>query len=1064
MNKKYAVIYIVAAVFLMCLAGSASAQLDMEKLKDIKARSIGPAGMSGRVAAIDAVVSNPNIFYVGAATGGVWRTVNGGVTFEPIFDDQPVSSIGAVAIFQKNPAIVWIGTGEGNPRNSSGVGNGVYKSIDGGHTWRHIGLENTEKISRIRLHPDNQNIAYAAALGTTWGENPERGVFKTIDGGETWEKILFIDEKTGCADLEMDPANPNKLYAAMWEHRRWPWFFNSGGPGSGLHISYDGGKNWKKITDKEGLPEGDLGRIGIAASKSDPNIVYALMEAKKSVLCKSVDGGRTWKTVNTQANVNPRPFYYCDIRVDPENENRIYRLASSLSVSDDGGRTFSNMTPSTQLYPGYKVHTDHHALWINPVDSDYMINGNDGGVAISRDHGKTWNVVENLPLAQYYHIDIDMEIPYNVYGGLQDNDAWIGPADVWEEGGIRNCHWRVLVIGDGFFTMQDPDNPNGGFTTTQGGNLVRYNNNVGEYRSITPDPPAGTKLRFNWNAAFASDPFDKNTIYYGSQFVHKSTNKGETWKIISPDLTTNDPEKQKQIESGGITKDVTAAENHTSIITIAPSMLERGVIWAGTDDGNVQLTRDGGSTWINLTEKIDKKLPDATWCPQIEVSKHDPGTAYAVFDDHRRNNWKTYIYKTDNYGKSWKNLTKDNPAKDTNGNLIGFVHVIEEDPVNPDLLYAGTEFGLFVSLNGGKDWTKWINGMPTAPVRDLVVHPREHDLVIATHGRSVYVIDDIRPLREMSEDNLKKPVYLFETPVSYLHREKRPRETYFPGDQSFIGQPRTNGALLTYYMNIEEKGDDSKEKTKQNVIIEISTEDGIIIRRFKGTGKDGINRVAWDYRMDGQPRPGAKPDPDGLVPGGLEVIPGTYQVTVKYDEQSTSQPLLVNADPKETINHADRKEKFDALKNVQEKMNIVNEAVRRITKTTEAIDRILEITKDSKDESIKTLRKSGADIKKELTKVSGKFASPRGARRFSGGDNVSSDFRTASRKLGSSYDAPSLTDMEFVKQAEEKLDAALELFNKLFEETVPEFGSTVKQANIKLFPEFESLDINWKKK
>ncbi|MCP4727151.1 MAG: hypothetical protein GY863_19090, partial [bacterium] len=833
--------------------------------------------MSGRVAAIEALAENPDIIYVGAATGGVWKSKNGGTTFKPVFDDQPVSSIGAIAVFQKNPSIVWVGTGEGNPRNSSGVGNGVYKSIDAGDTWTHIGLNKTEKISRIRLHPENPEIAYAAALGTSWGENPERGVFKTTDGGKTWNNVLYIDDKTGCADLVMDPKNPNKLFAAMWEHRRDPWFFKSGGPGSGLYVTYDGGENWKKIYSEEGLPEGELGRIGLAISNSDPDVVYALVEAKKSALCRSDDGGKTWKTVNSGRNVNPRPFYYCDIRVDPRNENRVYQLASRLSVSNDGGRSFSNMTPSTPLYPGFKVHTDHHALWIDPNNGQLLINGNDGGVAISRDRGKNWLVIKNLPLAQYYHINVDMEVPFNVYGGLQDNDAWIGPSDVWEEGGIRNCHWNVLIIGDGFYTENDPTVPNVGYTTSQGGNLIRFNIATGEYKGIKPAPRDSVKLRFNWNAAFAMDPYDPNTIYYGSQYIHKSIDRGDTWTVISPDLTTNDPEKQKQQKSGGLTIDVTAAENHTTILSIAPSPVERNVIWAGTDDGNIQLTRDGGATWNNLTDRIDRNLPDGIWCPHIEASKFEAGAAYVVFDDHRRNNWKTYIYKTDDYGRNWKDLSENDEYKDVSGNLIGFVHVIEEDPVNRDILYLGTEFGLFISLDGGKGWMKWTHGIPTAPVRDIIVHPRDHDLVIGTHGRAVYVLDDVRPLREISGDILEEPLHLFDLPDAYLHRLKRPRETYFPGDDAFLGEPKPFGAMITFSLKIEDQqdenaqGEEKLEKNKNEVFIEISDANGELVRKFKTKGKDGLNRVNWNLRRDGVLSPGAEPPKDGILPGGIQV-------------------------------------------------------------------------------------------------------------------------------------------------------------------------------------------------
>ncbi|HEX9972521.1 MAG TPA: hypothetical protein VGD14_10675, partial [bacterium] len=497
----------------MSLIDSSLAQFDPDLFAGMKARSIGPAGMSGRIGDIEAVVSNPNIIYVGAATGGVWKSTNGGITWKPIFDDQPASSIGAVSVFQTNPSIVWVGTGEGNPRNSVGVGNGIYKSLDGGESWKYLGLEKTDKIHRVVLHPTDPEVAYIAALGTTWGENPERGVFKTVDGGKNWKRILFVDEKTGCADLVMDPGNPNKLFAAMWEHRRYPWFFKSGGPGSGLYFTYDGGENWKKITNKEGLPEGELGRIGVAIARNNPDVVYALVEAKKSALCRSDDGGKSWKIVNQSPNVNPRPFYYADIRVDPHNENRVYVLHSSLVVSEDGGKTFERIRS--------RIHSDHHALWIHPENGNFMIDGNDGGVAISYDRGQTWRFVDNLPLAQYYHINIDMEIPYNIYGGMQDNGSWRGPSDVWESGGIRNFHWEEVGFGDGFATLSDPYDSNIGYSMSQGGFLSRFNRITGERKDIRPPAPDSIELRFNWNAAIAIDPSDPKTVFYGSQLVHK---------------------------------------------------------------------------------------------------------------------------------------------------------------------------------------------------------------------------------------------------------------------------------------------------------------------------------------------------------------------------------------------------------------------------------------------------------------------------------------------------------------------------------------------------------------
>ncbi|HWN41448.1 MAG TPA: hypothetical protein VNW71_04470, partial [Thermoanaerobaculia bacterium] len=633
----------------LLLAIPAFAQIDPGLLAGISARSIGPAVMSGRVADVAVVESNPDVVYVGSASGGVWKSTNGGLSWNPVFDDQPVASIGAVTVFQPNPDVVWVGSGEGNPRNSVSVGNGIYRSLDGGRTWKHLGLKETERIHRVVLHPTDPDVAYAAALGRLWGENPERGVFKTTDGGRTWKKVLYVDERTGTAELVMDPANPNKLFAAMWDHRREPWKFRSGGPGSGLYVTHDGGESWKRLTEDDGLPKGELGRMGIAISRSNPSVVYALIEAQKSALIRSDDGGRTWKAVNEDHRTANRPFYYADIRVDPLWPNRVYNIATRLSVSNDGGKTF-NVLPGSRT-----IHGDYHALWINPKDPEHLIAGQDGGLGISHDHGETFQFVANLPLAQYYHVNVDMDVPYNVYGGLQDNGSWRGPSSVWEErGGIRNHQWQRIGGGDGFDVVPDPEDSSRGYSMSQGGFLLRWNLRTGEMRGIKPPEidPENNRLRFNWNTGIAQDPFESGTIYYGSQYVHKSTDRGESWTVISPDLTTNKAEWQTR-DTGGLTPDVSGAENFTTIIAISASPVQKGVIWVGTDDGRVHVTRDGGKNWESV-EKSLRGVPANTWIPHIRASKFDAGSAFVVLDNHRRDDLKPYVFRTDDWGKTWK--------------------------------------------------------------------------------------------------------------------------------------------------------------------------------------------------------------------------------------------------------------------------------------------------------------------------------------------------------------------------------------------------------------------------
>ncbi|MEZ6038265.1 MAG: hypothetical protein R3F29_12345, partial [Planctomycetota bacterium] len=726
---------------------AAAPPFDAGLLAGLTARAIGPAVCSGRIGAVAGVPGDPSIVWVGAASGGVWKSTDGGVRFTPVFDDQDVTSIGAIAIDPRSPDIVWVGSGEGNPRNSASVGRGIYRTVDGGQTWQKLGLDKTERIHRILLHPQQPDTAWVAAFGTSWNENEERGVFKTTDGGKTWNKVLYVDERTGCGDLTIDPRNPDKLFAGMWQHRRWPWAFQSGGPGSGLYRTVDGGATWQRLGEREGMPAGELGRIGLAIAPSDPRVVYALTEAKKSALLRSDDAGFHFRSVNDSDGIAPRPFYFGDIRVDPVDAERLYSMHTVIDVSTDGGRSFRGLVGWDAAHP------DHHAMWIDPQDAERILIGNDGGVYQSQDRGRTWRFCANLPLAQFYHVAVDDDVPYHVYGGLQDNGSWRGPSSVWENGGIRNLHWQEVCFGDGFATVPMADDSKRGYAMSQGGSLVRWDLRDGSRKSIRPPAPADVELRFHWNAAIALDPFDPNGVFYGSQFVHRSRDRGESWTVISPDLTTDNAEWQKQDESGGLTLDVTAAENHCTILSIAPSPLTRDVIWVGTDDGRVQVTRDGGTTWTSVEHNVPG-LPRNTWCPHVEASKFDADTAYAVFDGHRRTDWTTYVYVTRDAGATWTSLAT--PTID------GYCHCIEQDPVKKELLWLGTEFGLWLSLDEGNSWVRFSHGVPTCAVRALVTHPRTGDLVVATHGRSLFVVDDITPLRSSTPELLQSPLFVFE--------------------------------------------------------------------------------------------------------------------------------------------------------------------------------------------------------------------------------------------------------------------------------------------------------------
>lgn len=1029
--------------------------LNVEKLHGLKARSIGPAGMSGRVTAIDVVQKNPSIIYVGTASGGLWKTTSGGIDWKPIFDTMKVASIGAIAIDQNIPDVIWVGTGEGNPRNSQTSGNGIYKSLDGGKTWIHLGLENSRNIHRIIIDPRNSDVVYAGVQGSAFGDSDERGVFKTTDGGKTWQKILYVNERTGIADLVMDPSNPNKLFAAMWEFRREPWFFTSGGKGSGLYVTFDGGKTWTKKTDKDGLPPGELGRIGIAIARSNPEIVYALIEAKVNALYKSTDGGFNWFKVSDK-NIGDRPFYYAEIYVDPKNENRIYNIYTQVSVSEDGGKTFNILIS--------KIHPDHHAFYIHPENPNFLIDGNDGGLAISYDRGKTWRFVENLPVAQFYHINVDNDFPYNVYGGLQDNGSWKGPSRVFNYLGISNFDWQEVGFGDGFDVLPDPDDTRFGYAMSQGGNLFRYDSRTGLQKSIRPVHPEGIQLRFNWNAALAQDPFDNSTIYYGSQFLHKSTNKGDSWEIISPDLTTNDTSKLKQKKSGGLTPDVTSAENFCTIVAIAPSPLKQGIIWVGTDDGNLQLTTDGGKTWKNVIENI-KGVPRGTWIPQIHPSRYNEGAAFVVFDNHRRNDWTPYLFYTSDYGKSWKRLVDEKK-------VYGYCLSIVQDFVEPNLLFLGTEFGLYVSTDFGKNWTKWKSDFPTASTTDLIIHPRENDLVIGTFGRSIYIIDNIAPLREIAKYGNKffeTDLKLFDIPDTYLMEFNSPKGMRFPGHAEFYGENLPRGAMITFQVKSSDtdtmKEDTSLDEKKSSetvkVKLEIYDEKYNLIRTLNVKAKDGVNRTYWYLDRKGVriPRWEDVQMTEEVEPSGPEVLPGKYLVKISYKNFSDSSYVNVLPDPRLKIAFEDLKIREEAIQKFSEKMKVVENVINKLKKADRNLKFILDKLSDQKDEKydgLKKLVKANKDSIKTLAEMFF-FTDTKGIQ--SDPDKIISKLWRTQNYLLTSYDRPSqMFELSF-NDFSKSLEDAVKIVNEYFQSSWMNLVNEIKNSGVSLIDSFEPVEF-----
>ncbi|HEX2645547.1 MAG TPA: glycosyl hydrolase [Thermoanaerobaculia bacterium] len=866
-------------------AGPAAAQtapgpveIDSNTFGGLEARAIGPAVMSGRIAAIDAVAEDPVTIYAGSAGGGLWKSRDAGVTWKAVFDAYN-PSIGAVTVDRKNPKTVWVGTGESWTRNSVSVGDGVYKSTDAGETWQAVGLADSERIARIRVHPQNGDTVWVCATGHLWNSNEERGVFKTTDGGKTWKKVLYVDADTGCSDIDVDPQDPTILYAGMWQFRRTPYSFNSGGKGSGLYMSNDGGENWRLI--RNGLPEGEKGRIAVAVAPSRPSVVYALVESESTALYRSDDVGKSWARVNGSSNVQVRPFYFAQIVVDPTDFNRVYKPGLSLTSSVDGGKSFSDGGF------GASVHSDHHALWVNPRNPHHLLLGTDGGVYVSYDRGNKWQLFKALPVSQFYRISYDMERPYNVYGGLQDNGSWQGPSRGL--GGIFNRDWRNIGIGDGFYAFRDPNDPDLVYVEYQGGRIGRTRLSTGENKTLRPLPGKGDpKFRFNWNTPVHLSPTQPGTIYLGSQFLFRSRDQGESWEKISPDLTTNDPAKQRQAESGGLTIDNSSAENHTTIYAISESPRNGQVIWAGTDDGNLQVTRDGGARWTNVAGNVEG-LPKGTWVSGVEASHHAEGTAYATFDGHATGDMKTYVYKTTDFGQTWKPLAT--------AALAGYAHVVREDLVNPDLLFLGTESGLFISVDGGGNWARFTGNFPRVAVRDLAIHPRESDLIVATHGRGVYILDDITPLRHLTRALLDQEAALLPGRDSALVLPVAIQD--FPGDDEFAGANPPEAATIFYYLKKRHLVGDFK--------LELLNAKGEVIANLQSAKRRGINRAQWPMRLKPPKLPASNTLAGSLFTLlGPRVPAGAYTVRLtRGSEVQTSQIRLV-PDPRSRYSDEDR--------------------------------------------------------------------------------------------------------------------------------------------------------------
>jgi photosystem II stability/assembly factor-like uncharacterized protein len=1010
----------------------------LSRFADMKPRNIGPAGMSGRITTIDAVVDDPRHIWLGSASGGVWKTENGGMSWTSVFDEQPILNIGSLAIQQNNPSTVWVGTGEGNPRNSLNLGEGIYRTLDAGKTWQRMGLEKTKNIHRILIDPLHPQTVYAGVIGNPYAPHPERGVFKTTDGGATWERILYTNDSSGIGDMIMDPSNPNKIFAAMWQHYRTPWSMMSGGRGSGLYMTVDGGRNWKQLGKAEGLPDGQYGRIGLAISRSRPERVYALVEATKNGLYMSDDGGYHWTLVNSDPQwVTNRPFYFQDIACDPQNENRVWMINQMISVSEDGGKNFKNVIP----YNG--IHPDHHAFWIHPKDGNFIIDGNDGGIGITRDRGAHWIFDEKLPVGQFYHVNVDNEMPYNVMGGMQDNGSWRGPAYIWSDGGIRNYHWKSLWSGDGFDVMPDPHDADWVYAMSQGGSVGRYNVKTGQQWYIKPvsvDP--SVRFRFNWNAAIAQDPFDKSTIYFGSQFLHRSANKGAAWETISPDLTTNDSAKIDQSKNGGLSLDITGAENFCTILTIAPSPLEKGVIWVGTDDGNVQLTRDAGRTWTNFRGKIPG-MPVGGWIPQIQASRHVAGEAFVVCNDYRRGDMKPYIFRTSDYGKTWTRMVDEKK-------VTGYTLCVLQDPTESNLIFAGSEQGLWVSFDNGITFEQWKHGFPPVSTFDMTIQEREADLVIATFGRSLWVLDDIRPLRALaaSKGKIAKSFTVYPSPTAVQAQFTNPDGYEWSTWGLWEAQNRSREASIAWFSDTDTSAAERKKKGLDSIRIQILDAGGRQVRQLQMPSKSGFNRQFWGMEAKGTRIPGSpKPKPGAPEPGGQLVMPGKYTIIASLGDQRDTTWITVADDPRLGDRTAVRMAQQSLRDRLMQLAQPLTEALDRLSEAEEAAGRVEVMYKDDKTamaDSIRKTTKAMQDSAKAIREfVSGKRSTAQGYGQVPR-VTVMSQFQQAMQAISARPLPPSTLEQELVDQAGRQMVIAAGRINRWMENDWKNYESFIQ--------------------
>jgi photosystem II stability/assembly factor-like uncharacterized protein len=975
---------------LLCALAAAAGltAADVKHFANWEYRAIGPANMGGRTTDVEGVPGNPAVVYAGTGGGGLWKTTNGGVTWTALWEREGTYSVGDLALDPRNPDVIWLGSGEANMRNSVSFGDGVYKSTDGGKTWKHLGLKETEHIARVAVSPLDSNTAWVCAIGHQAAPNEERGVFVTHDGGATWKKTLYLDDKHGCADLDVDPKNPNVVYAAMWRFERKPWNHTSGSEQSGIYKSVDGGATWKRL--ENGLPK-LMGRAGVKVAPSNTNAVYVACESKEGTLYRSSNAGESFELITREREVVSRGFYYADIRVDPQDENRVYAIATSLQVSIDGGKTWRRIAT--------RVHSDHHSLWIDPLNPNRIWDGNDGGLAVSYDRGENWEPVLNIPLGQFYQIHADNAQPfYNITGGLQDNGTWRGPSRVRQPSGITNSEWTLVSFGDGFYAYSHPDNPNLLLTESQGGALYMLNLETGEQTGVSPQPRSGRvsdlKYRFNWNTPIHGSQHGKSTVYYGSNVLFQSRDFGRSWEPVSPDLTTNNREKLRPA-GGPVWLDNSTAENHCTIISIGESPVKGEVLWAGTDDGNVQVTSNGGKSWTNVAANI-AGAPKEAPVSHVEPSRTSAETAYVSFDAHLLDDYRPYIFKTTDAGKTWTSISGDLPAK-------AYVHIIREDRRNPNLLYAGTELGLFVSFDGGGRWQPLLlKNLSKVAVHDIIVHPRENDLILGTHGRSIMILDDIAPLQQMTAEIAAKRSQLFD--IRAALRYATPMRAYGMGNKAYAGPNPPYGALISYYLK-------DKLDEKAALSLEVLDSAGKVIRKLDGLKRDaGVNRVAWDLRSEG-PAARRPPTPQemefaGGGPRGPLVLPGTYTVRLTVDGEKSEKPVEVRMDGAIKTPPSDLAALRDLSLKVQEMVDGANRALKKMDGLREQLGANEKFANERLPSKKAEVAKLVAGYQKELDAVALELGMKPGGSRLEEAPKLAEDLSGLLQGLSNLHAAP----------------------------------------------------------